>query len=562
MVRSIMYAVTCIVLQRLAPMATAAEDATLAGHWKLAASARDSSSHGNHAKMHHGVDLTASGPNGAARTAAAFDGLDHFLEVPHAASLELSRSDFTIAAWLYTDPSLDDVLGDVVSKYDPKTRTGFQLSLLCNPGVTTHQPNYRHVAFGIDAGTPAGKWIDCGRPGSAVLVFALCVHHGHLYAGTCEPEADEAGHVYRYQDGNRWADCGAPDGANSVSSLAVYRGRLYAGTAKYRLRGSALTESNNPHAGGRVYQFQGGTSWKDCGRIGPAEAVNGLVVFDNRLYASAMYQPGLFRYEGGQNWMSCGSPDGKRVESLGIHDGHLYATGYDEGAVYRYDGPRMWTHLGRVGESTQTYGLATYNGQLHASTWPGGKVFAYGEGQRWIDKGRLADELEVMALAVYNGQLYAGTLPSAGVFRYAGALQWEVTDYLDTTPDVRYRRAWSMAVFDGRLFCGTLPSGHVLSMEVGKNVTYDTALKAGWRHVAAARDGRYLKLYIDGRLVARSTEFEPEDYNVTTTQPLWIGRGTTDVLNGRLSDVRLYRRALTADQVVLLYRASDVSDDP
>lgn len=159
-------------------------------------------------------------------------------------------------------------------------------------------------------------------------------------------------------------------------------------------------------------------------------------------------------------------------------------------------------------------------------------------------------------MAVYNGQLYAGSLPSAGVFRYAGGARWELTGYLDTTPDVRYRRAWSMAVFDGKLFCGTLPSGHVLSMEAGKSVTYGAALDPGWRHVVASRDSRRLTLYVDGRLVAESTEFEPEDYDVTTVQPLWIGRGTTDVLNGRLADVRLYRRALTAQEVLRLSRAS------
>ena len=57
--------------------------------------------------------------------------------------------------------------------------------------------------FGIDAGSEP-KWTDCGRPGDAVYVMALAVHAGRLFAGTCEPGKDQAGHVYRYAGGTRW----------------------------------------------------------------------------------------------------------------------------------------------------------------------------------------------------------------------------------------------------------------------------------------------------------------------------------------------------------------------
>ena len=82
---------------------------------------------------------------------------------------------------------------------------------------------------------------------------------------------------------------------------------------------------------------------------------------------------------------------------------------------------------------------------------------------------------EVMGISVYNGQLFAGTLPYADVYRYQGGTNWTTTGRLDTTPDVKYRRAWSMAVFDGKLYCGVLPSGEVLSLEVGKGVSHDRA---------------------------------------------------------------------------------------
>ena len=71
----------------------------------------------------------------------------------------------------------------------------------------------------------------------------------------------------------------------------------------------------------------------------------------------------------------------------------------------------------------------------------------------------MGDELETMGMMVYNGKLYAGTLPLAEMYRYDGDKTWTRLQQLDLTPDVRYRRAWSMAVHGGRLYCGTLPWG-------------------------------------------------------------------------------------------------------
>ena len=70
-------------------------------------------------------------------------------------------------------------------------------------------------------------------------------------------------------------------------------------------------------------------------------------------------------------------------------------------------------------------------------------------------------------MSVYNGKLYAGTLPLADVYRYDDNSKWTPVGQLDKTPNVRYRRAWTMAVYQGKLYCGVLPSGHVLSLEAG-----------------------------------------------------------------------------------------------
>jgi hypothetical protein len=143
-------------------------------------------------------------------------------------------------------------------------------------------------------------------------------------------------------------------------------------------------------------------------------------------------------------------------------------------------------------------------------------------------------------------------LPLAEVYRYDGDDRWTSIGRVDQTPDVIYRRAWSMAVHDGKLFVGTLPSGHVRSFEAGKSVTHGHELPPGWRHIAAVRDGRRLLLYIDGKEVARSREFDPDEYDVTNDAPLRIGFGPHDYFNGVLRDVRVYRKSLSAAEVAAL----------
>jgi hypothetical protein len=161
----------------------------------------------------------------------------------------------------------------------------------------------------------------------------------------------------------------------------------------------------------------------------------------------------------------------------------------------------------------------------------------------------LGDELEVMGMLVHNGHLYGGTLPLAAVFRYDGDRGWTKTGQLDTTADARYRRAWTMAAFDGRLFCSTLPSGRVHSLEAGPCVTFDRELPPGWQHVAAVKRGGVLQLYLNATRVAESRRFDSARLDLTNQAPLRIGAGSGDYFHGSLSDVRLYRRALSESEI-------------
>lgn len=510
-------------------------------HWKLTTDFRDTGPQGLHGTG-HGVTFSKD-PVTPQRSSAQFAGQGQFVEVASHQVLNPGVDDFTISLWLNTDVLLDDDLGDLVSKFDPVTRTGFQLSLRNNTGVTSNLSNSRQLQFGIDSGTEP-VWTDVGRPGNSLFAFSLAVHHGNLYAGTCEPGKDQVGHVYRYEGGQQWSDCGTLDNANSVTSLVPFEGSLYAGTGKYRVAGSALPESENLQFGGRVYRLLPDGKWQPCGQLPDTEAIGGMTVFKGRLYASSLYRPaGFFRYEGGEKWTSLPTPNGKRTEALGVFNGYLWATGYDEGHVYRFDGEN-WTDMGRLGENTQTYAFAIHEGRLSVATWPSARVFRLGDHDRWEDLGRLGEELEVMGMLIHNGKFYAGTLPLAEVHRYDGGQTWTKLKRLDDTENVKYRRAWTMAQFQGKLFVSTLPSGKIYSMEAGRCVTFDQELPAGRRHVAAVKRADRLELFVDGKLVATSTPFPGNQYQLTNSVPLRIGAGAGDTFKGQLMDVQIFRHAL------------------
>jgi hypothetical protein len=51
-------------------------------------------------------------------------------------------------------------------------------------------------------------------------------------------------------------------------------------------------------------------------------------------------------------------------------------------------------------------------------------------------------------------------------------------------------------------------------------------------------------LYVDGKLVKKSTEFNSTEYDLSNDRPLRIGFGQTDYFCGKMADVRIYNRAL------------------
>jgi hypothetical protein len=561
---SIARVVFALFLAALSSGIAEAADRGLIGYWKIAGDCRDYSENGLNA-VNHNVELETS----------EFNGRDAYLEIPESPKLKLGNGNFTIAAEVYTEKNTDDVLGDLVSKFDRAARRGFNLTFSANTSGYNSQSNTRHLFFGLDNAT-TGNWTECGRPGGVCNSSdALTVFNGDLYVGTVDAplEADWA-HVYRFKGAQTWEDCGrvGKGKTRGVYAMIVHDGALYAATA-------------GPHGGnqinkgdfGRVYRYLGGKEWEDLGQPGEHYRVNSLASFNGKIYALSINtggkNGGVYEYEGGRKWTQRG--DFGRPHTSGVHNGRLYAA-YPQGEVFAYDG-KSWEHLGNpigtLAECNQLHAQGAYQGEWFVGTWPLGKV-AVQRGGKWVDLGRLGDSTEVVGLTLYNGSLYAGAIPRAEVFRFDGPNSWtsvrrlfDPPDY-DAVKDVEdWSRASSMTVYQGKMFVSTADCfraalshprpneirGKVYSFATGEGVSVDRDLGPGWKHVAAVRDGPRLQLYVDTKLAA-TAESDASPLAAANSSLLTIGFGPHSHFRGKMREVRIYDRALSLDEIAALKR--------
>jgi hypothetical protein len=370
-----------------------------------------------------------------------------------------------------------------------------------------------------------------------------------------------------------------------VGPLFVHRGELHAVTTTY----DWTRVETLPFDAGRVYRYRGGTTWEDLGQPSENRTLNCAASYQGRIYVGGgPNQWGVFVGNDDGTWapsvlFPMSGPRKCFPHASARYNGRLFV-GFP--SVYAFDG-HEWSYAGVPVEpeaTLQTHSFTVYQGRLTAGTWPLAKVARYLGGEAWEELGRVGtDGTEVNSLVVYNGKLYGGSIPRAEVCRFDDTAQWTSLRRF-YSPDgwtpvpprenggrptreqvAEWTRVTSMTVHRGRLFAsiGNCTSsvndspadvrGSVHSMEAGKCVSFDKELAPGWRHLAAVRAGGHLRLYVDGRLVAESTAFEPSDYDLTTGHPLLIGFGQVDYFRGKIRDVRAYSRALTADEVQTLY---------
>ncbi|MEX2168083.1 MAG: LamG-like jellyroll fold domain-containing protein [Pirellulales bacterium] len=547
-----------------------AADAGLVGYWKLQGDCQDYSGNKNHGVSH-----------GAGAVDGRFDGYGDHVEVPDSPSLGFGSGNFSLSALIHTQAETDDVYGDILSKFDRQRRQGFNLTFVNNTSGYNSPSDLRQLFFGVDDGT-TGEWIDCGHPGGkSHCSDALTVFDGDLYVGTTDaPDPADWARVYRYRGGHEWEDCGRVGRGTirGVYAMIAHNGALYAATAS-----SHGGPNVNVEDFGRVYRYRGSQEWEDIGQPGEHYRINSLASFRGKLYALAINtggtHGGVYVHEGGQTWTQCG--DFGRPHTSGVHNGRLYAA-FPQGEVFAYDGI-TWENLGNpfgtFEQCNQLHSHGVYRGELYVGTWPMGKVALWRDDQ-WLDVGRLGDATEIVGLTVYNGSFYGGSIPRAEVFRFDGPERWTSVGRLFDFRGVEplpvgnfdravedWTRASSLTVYQGKLFSSTATCyramitepredenrGRVYSFATGMGLSLDRDLGAGWKHVAAVRDGRTMKLYVDGQLVA-SNESEIDPLDVSNDAPLEIGFGPQSHWCGKIREVRLYNRALEENEVQALNR--------
>jgi hypothetical protein len=554
-----------------------AQQTGLVGHWKLAGDCRDHSGKGNHG-INHGVRLEDG----------AFDGVGAYIEVPSSPSLQFGAGDFSICARVYTDEQVNDILGDVLEKYDPKARRGIVLSLKSSAGGYQSQGTDRHVFFGID-NAKTSDWLDCGRPNptSNYVSNSLTVFDGKLYAATIDgKDEQERRRVYRYEGDDRWSDCGqvGNEKATGVMPLIVHRGRLYAVTTTY----DWTRVHDGPYEPGRVYRYDGGAKWVDCGQPSENRTLNCAASYKGKLYVGGgvpKWAVHVLDEDGAWRESKAFPKEGPQKcfpHTMCVYNDKLYV-GWP--SVWSFDGDE-WSYAGVPSppeETLQTHSLAVYRGQLCAGTWPLARVSRYLGGEAWEVFGKVGEDgTEVNSLVVYNGKLYGGSIPRAEVCRYDGEEQWTSLKRFYSPPgwvpvppadnggrptreDVaQWSRVTSLTSHAGRLFASIASCtsaqidapadvrGRVYSFEAGKAAAYENDLGPGWKQIAAIREKGQLKLYVDGKLAATSSAFDPGLYDVSNDAPLLIGFGQTDYFRGKLADVRLYNRALSESEIAEL----------
>ena len=550
-------------LKRMRELLKDPDRSGLIGYWPLRGDCRDHSGAGRHG-VNHGVDLQT----------ARFNGKGSYVEVP-GDGLSLGTGDFTISAWVSTDKHFDDVLGDVLSQYDPKKRKGVNLYLRASAGGYNSQGDDRHVYFGID-NARLGPWEDCGRPSptSNYVSNSMTVFDGSLYVGITDAEKKEDwAHVFRYKGRTEWEDCGRVTDleAHGAGPMIVHQGSLYVATWNYdwtRVAGPPGTQPVYDVNFCRVYRYAGGKQWIDCGQPGKNKRLFGIASYRGSLYVVGDDQA-CHRYRGGTTWERVGQFL-RYGHPMGIHDGRLFVGLHNPASVQAYDGT-TWKALPNPSppppDGTQTHAFDVFRGRLHVTTWPLGTVERLTDQDQWETLGRLGDAMEINGLVVYNGKFYGGSIPRAEVFRYDDGTSWTSVGRFLEPADYRFQdakqwaRVTSLTVYGGKLFAGMgsctsshldAPAdfrGRVYAIQAGRCASYDRDLGPGWKHLTAIRRGDRLELYVQGKLVATSSTFNPADYDLTSGCPLRIGFGELDYFSGRIREVRLYRRALDAGEV-------------
>jgi prepilin-type N-terminal cleavage/methylation domain-containing protein len=141
-----------------------------------------------------------------------------------------------------------------------------------------------------------------------------------------------------------------------------------------------------------------------------------------------------------------------------------------------------------------------------------------------------------------------------------------------------YRSSWA-SVPDERIAACTEAGGYTLGVNIDEKdgitalrrnntygwVYYDiSGLAGGWHHFVMTYDGRYLKAFIDGSQVGSTNDAGdtyPIDYTYDNSLLIGAEAGSGDIptgdyFNGIMDEVRIYNRALSAQEIQARYSAT------
>jgi hypothetical protein len=492
-------------------------------------------------------------------------------------------AEFAVSLWLEVPRHRSGVAGGLASQFDPRTRTGFNLSAISSAGGYCGPSEELRISFGIDAGSEP-RWSDFGRPSptSNYVSNSLTVFEGRVHAATSDaPSPGDRGHVYRHLGGTDWEDLGkvGHDGASGVGPLVVHKDELYAATWNYDWTRVHAQQLGPCH----VYRYDRPGRWEDCGPPGDSRRLFSLASWRGELLAAGDDRT-IHRYRGDRSWEKVGAFE-TFAHPMGIHDGELILGMLQPASVRRFDGSAWQTlgnPLGDPARCDEIHSVATYRGELLVGTWPLGRVARWdAERGGWSQMGRLGDSTEVMDLTVYNGKLYGAAIPRAEVFRYERDGDWTslrrcfgppgwrpvLVANMRRPPDGdRRMRSWSrvtsLTEHAGLLYAsiGSCTSaavdapadvrGSVQALGVGIVATTPRSLAPGWHNVTASCRGNSVSIHVDGREMATASGQLPRP--AATPARLRVGEDETGPYRGRIAGFQMHQRPLDGREIAAL----------
>ncbi len=139
-----------------------------------------------------------------------------------------------------------------------------------------------------------------------------------------------------------------------------------------------------------------------------------------------------------------------------------------------------------------------------------------------------------------------------------------------------YNTGYSIAGIVGKANCAPwgigVDDGDRALFQIYNDSTYYRAFKyeaqidtVKWYHyVGVFKSGKYLRLYINGKKVGEIKKHIPKQFN-SSTDDIWIGTRSLSIIptipryffKGIIDDIRIYDRALSGDEIYLLYQEDE-----